>query len=416
MTSPTTGIAAPARHTEFDLTDVDLFADERHHDVFARLRAERPVYWNPTIDGDGFWSLTTYDDVAAAYQDHTSLSSAGGAMMGGSFRNEADTGSGRMLVASDPPWHRLLRAAMHKLFAGTVIDRVRTEVRGLVARALERLHSDGGQDLATDLTLELPAGALMAMLRIPHPDAHHLITLTRKMIGYRDPRLAGGPDDDDRLRLVSIQAEMFEFFADLMTERARVPGDDVVSVLMGTRINGRLLTEEEVIYNCVNVAVGGNETTSYSACSGIVELIKTNGFEAVAANPNLVDPAINEILRWSSTNAYVKRVALRDVQFSGTRISAGQAVALWNVSANRDERQFADAGRFDIERSPNRHLAYGSGVHRCIGAMLAHAELTVLLEAFRAFPARLAIDGEVTRLKSNFILGVTSLPVRVEGR
>ncbi len=408
-------ISAPA----IDLTVVDPFAAGEYHDLFTYLRTHAPVYWNPVPGGDGFWALTRHRDVAAAYNDHANLSSSGGAMLGGSLHSDVDTASGRMLVASDLPRHRMLRQVMHRVFAAEVMERVRTRVRVLVDRAVGDLLANGGCDFATDIALELPRGAVMAIMDVGYEEAAHLVDLTRRMIGYRDPRFGASSADsvrDQRLRLGVVQAEIFEFFADLVRDRAATPGPDLMGILLTAEVNGNQLSEEDILYNCMNVAVGGNETSSYTACAGMAELATEPAHLArLAEQPELVDSAVGEMVRWSSTNAYVQRVALRDTVIGDQLIGAGQIVTLWNVSANYDEEQFPNAHTFDLARSPNRHLSYGSGLHRCIGASFAQVELSVLLERLVAAGVEFELAGPVRRLWSNFILGITELPLAVSG-
>lgn len=399
-----------------NLTDIDSFVRGEHHDMLTWIRENDPVYWHPTDDaGAGFWALTRYSDVAAAYLDNAAFQSSGGAMLGGSFRNEADTAANRMLVSSDPPRHRLLRQVVHRAFAPDIAAEVGRQVARLVETAVDGALADGGCDFATAIATELPAGALMAMVGVDHQDAHHLIGLTRQMIGFRDPAFVD-TTSDDRLRLAMIQAEIFEFFDDLRRERRRRPGSDLVSILLQAEVNGHPLTDEEIIYNCMNVAVGGNETTSHSASAGMIAMSEhPDAWVQLRADPRrLLDSAINEILRWSSTNAYVQRVLTRDVEMGGKLMRRGGSVTLWNVSANRDERQFTDPWSFRVDRSPNRHLSYGSGIHRCIGAMLAHIELTALLRCLVDRDVTFAVSGEVRRVRSNFILGVTTLPLTLQ--
>jgi cytochrome P450 len=398
-----------------DVTDPDAFVRQEHHAMLAWLRENDPVHWHRYGDG-GFWALTRYDDLLTAYRDHTTFSSAGGAMLGGSFRSEADTASNRMLVASDPPRQRLLRQQMHPLFAHDSVTQVSAQVTKLVQAAVDRALADGGCDFATDIAPELPAGALMAMMGLSYEQAHALVDMTRRMIGFRDPNWVD-TSDDERLRLAGIQAEILEFFADIARERRRHPtgGDDVVSLLLRAELNGRPLPEADVLYNCMNVAVGGNETSSYTACSGAIALAENpDEWTRLRDDPGLLDSGINEILRWSSTNAYVQRVATRDVELHGRAIRKGDSVTLWNVSANRDERQFPRANEFRVDRSPNRHLTYGSGIHRCIGAPVAQVELPILFRELLDRKVRFTISGEVVRLRSNFILGVTHLPLTME--
>lgn len=399
-----------------ELTDVELFVLGEHHAVFERLRADEPVFWN--AGGGGFWALTTYEDVVWAYRDHAVFGSERGAILGGSYRSETDTAGGRMLVATDLPRHRLLKQHIHPAMSASVAARTAEVVRELVGKAVARAVGDGGCDFATDIATELPAGALMVIMGIGYEDAHRLIDLTRGMVGFRDDVFVDTSDDDPRLRLAMLQAEIFEFFADLVDERAAdTTGDDVVSRLLRARINGRPLSEEEIYYNCMNVAVGGNETSSYTACTGLLALIEhPDQYTDLLATPALVPTAIDEMLRWSSTNAYVQRVAKSTVRRGDVEIREGDSVTLWNVSANRDEAQFPSANRFDITRTPNRHLSYGSGIHRCVGSPVAESELSVLFDHLGAEGVRFELAGEPRRLRSNFILGLTRLPVRVVAR
>ncbi|MET8327370.1 cytochrome P450 [Streptomyces sp. NPDC005181] len=399
--------------TGIDLTDLDLFARGEHTAAFATLRAEQPIYWNEGADGSRFWALTTYDDVMWAYRNHENFSSGRGAIVGGSFRSEDDTSAGRMLVTTDLPRHRMLKQVIHPSMSPGVAKRVAKQVTELVAKALERVRATGGCDFSTDIAPELPAGALMVIMGISHEEAHHLIGLTRRMVGYRDEIFVdtGG---DARLRLAWLQAEVFEFFSDIVAERRRNPGDDLISTLLEAEVNGRRLNEEEIFYNCMNVAVGGNETSSYTACTGLVALMDhPEQYQRLRETPQLLGSAVEEILRWSSTNAYVQRAAKHDVTRGGIEIKAGDSVTLWNYSANRDEAQFPDAHLFDIARTPNRHLTYGSGLHRCIGAPIAQAELALVFEQIMASGLTFKIAGEVRRLRSNFLLGITRLPLEV---
>lgn len=400
--------------TVVDLTDVDAFVRGEHHRMLARLRRDTPVYWNEGTDGSRFWALTRYDDVLWAYRHHETFSSTRGAIVGGSFRSENDTAANRMLVAADLPRHRLLKQAVQPAFANAMVDAVAAQVRELLDAAVTRLLDRGGGDFATDIATELPAGALMAVVGIGHDDAHELIRMTRRMVGYRDEVFVD-MSGEVRVRLAWLQAEIFEFFADLLAVRRKRPGDDLISILLRARINNRPLSEEEIFYNCMNVAVGGNETSSYTVCTGLLALIEhPDQYDRLAATPGLLDLALNEILRWSSTNAYVQRVAVRDVERHGITIRDGDSVTLWNVSANRDEDQFPDPYVFDVGRTPNRHVTYGSGIHRCIGAPVAQAEMSLLFQRLLSAGVRLHIDGDVRRLRSNFILGITNLPVRVQ--
>jgi cytochrome P450 len=399
-----------AQALDIDLTDLDLFTHGDVRAAFALLRRHDPVHWNETGDG-GFWVLTRHDHVAAAYNDTARLSSRHGTVLGGSYRRSADSAGGQMLIASDPPEHRLLRQQVHRAFLPGMLDRAAVAVRRYLDDALDRLTETGTADFA-ELALELPRGLLAAMFGLDRDEATRLLGLTRRMIAFRDPGYSGG---DEALTLAAAQVEIFDMMTDLMAGRRREPGDDLVSILLAARINGRPMTDGEILYNCLNVAVGGDETTPFTAASAVETFAAhPEQYDRLLAHPEMIDTALHEIFRWTSTNSYVQRTARTDLEIGGRAIGAGQSVTLWNVSANFDESVFPRAEVFDIGRDPNRHLAFGSGPHRCIGLSAAWIELKILLEALIERRLVLAVAGPVRRLRSNFMLGPTSLPVRVE--
>jgi cytochrome P450 len=395
-----------------DLNDTELFVSGDPHAAWAHLRRESPVYWNDAGGGDGFWALTRYRDIADVYRDPAAFSSSQGTVMGGSYRSGADSASGRMLICSDPPEHRLLRQQLHQGFTPDMVRRVSACVTENVREAVDRLLAAGGGDFATEVAPVLPAGLLRAVFDLDRDQIQHLLGLTRAMIGHRDPEWQAGRDET--MTLVGTQVEILDLFAELIELRRREPGDDLVSLLLRAEINGRPMTESQILYNCLNVAVGGNETTPYTATAGVLALIEhPDQADRFARDAALLPSAVEEIFRWTSTNAYVQRTATRDVEIRGTLIGAGQSVTLWNASANRDEDQFPGADRFDVARTPNQHIAFGIGAHRCIGMNPARAEITILFEHLRSLGVRFALAGPIERLRSNFMLGIKHLPVTV---
>ncbi|MFC7827874.1 cytochrome P450 [Streptomyces sp. NPDC057362] len=394
-----------------DLNDLDLFVSGDPHAAWSWLRRNAPVYWNSTPEG-GFWALTKYEDVAAAYIDASAFSSRFGTVLGGSYRSTADTASGQMLICSDPPDHRLLRQQVHKAFAPWMIEKATRRVVEFLDAALDKFVAAGGGDFATEVALELPAGFLSAMFDLGRDDAFRLLRLTRSMIGHKDQEYAGSARTG--MTLVASQVEIFDMISELMERRRREPGGDLVSILCSAEINGRPMTESQILYNCLNVAVGGNETTPYTATAAVLALADhPDQADRLIADPGLLGTAVEEVFRWTSTNAYVQRTATRDVELRGTLIRAGESVTLWNASANRDEEQFPDPDVFDVSRTPNQHLAFGVAAHRCIGMGGARQEITLLMRALAERRLRFEVAGPVERLRSNFMLGVKHLPVTV---
>jgi len=398
-----------------DLADTELFVSGDPFAAWKWLRQNAPVYWTHDGHGGGSWALTRYEDVLRVYLDDVTFSSVEGAVMGGSYRKQRDSASGKMLICTDPPRHRLLRQQLRQGFSPLMLERIKVCIRGLVEPALDQVLAEGGCDFAADVAPLLPTGVLMAMLGLSKPEAGRILDLTRTMIGFGDAEWGAGRAES--AVLVRSQAEILAFFAEILERRRREPGDDLISLLLRSEIKGKRMTEAEILYNCMNVAVGGNETTPSTACGGVLALIEyPDEAQRLAADPSLLPKAVEEILRWTSTNAYVQRLGTRDVEIHGQRILAGQAVTLWNPSANRDEDIFADADRFDVAREPNRHVAFGAGRHHCIGQTVARCEISILLERLLAQGVRFRLDAPVERLRSNFMLGIKHLPVAVADR
>ncbi|ACU72326.1 cytochrome P450 [Catenulispora acidiphila DSM 44928] len=395
-----------------DLDDLDLYTSGDPHAVWARLRREAPVYFNDTPNG-GYWALTRYADVNAVYVDPATYSSKNGTVLGGSYRSDRDTASGQMLICSDPPAHRQLRQHVHQAFGQRMMDVAAGYVADYLGAALDRMTADGGGDFATDIAPQLPAGLLAAMFTIGHADALHLLRLTRTMIGFRDPEYTA-PEAPEAMILAGAQVEIFDFMTDLLAARRREPADDLISILLAARTNGRPLTDSQILYNALNVAVGGDETTPFTA-SAIVETLMAHEREAsrLHADHALLGTAVDEFFRWTSTNAYVCRTTTREVEIRGVPIPAGATLTLWNASANRDEDEFPHADRLDVGRTPNHHLAFGVANHRCVGMPAARMEITLLVREFLRRGLRFAPAGPVERLRSNFMLGIRHLPVTV---
>jgi cytochrome P450 len=398
--------------TQIDLGSTELFADGDPIEAYRWLRENEPVYWNPTDEG-GFWALLKYDDVVEAYLHPEIYSSAKGTMLGGSFRSQSDSASGQMLIATDPPRHHQLRRQVHNAgFGQAKMDLARKGVRACVDDALDRLVRDGGGDIATDVSLALPTGVLAATMALPPEDAAQLQRMTRTMIGFRDSEYRG--DRSSWETLVNSQLDIFEFFFELIEQRRERPDDDLVSRLLEAEVNGMPMSESEILYNCMNVAVGGNETTAHTASYSVLTFIEQpQEYQRLLDNPGLLTTAMEELFRWTSTNTYVQRHATRPLTIRGQRIEEGDALTLWNSSANRDEDAFPKADRFNIARTPNRHLTFGLGRHRCIGSVVARLEMEIFLSRLVERRLRFRLAGPVEKLHSNFAYGIRHLPVEV---
>lgn len=390
---------------KINLTDPSLYSHGDPHASWRWLREHDPVHWHPPGDLPGFWVLTKYDDVRAVYRDPATFSSAGGILL----RPEtygSDPGGGRTLALTDPPHHRQLRALVDDWFAPRSIRALDAGMRDIahdvVTRALER----EGCDFVAEIGARMPLYVICEMMGVPKDDWEHLFTLTNDAFGAADAM--------DRR---AAHLDILQYFEELATTRSKSPADDLVSVLATAKIDGRKLTADEIILNCDNLLVGGTENTRIAASGGMLAFLQhPDQWHALSTEPELLRPAVEEVLRWTSTATHIMRTATAQVTMRGRRIEAGQRVTLWNPSANRDETVFDEPDCFSVHRQPNRHIALGTGEHFCLGGTLGRAELRLLYEELLLCTERIELDGTPVMLSSIIVNGPESLPVKLTPR
>jgi cytochrome P450 len=374
-----------------------------HGDPFAQwrwLRANDPVHWHPPGELPGFWALTRYADVKDAYLDHETFSSARGILLRPD-EHGADPGGGRTLALTDPPRHRMLRGLVDGWFTVRSVRALEAEMadiaRGVVDRALEA----GGCDFVTDVAARVPLYVICRMMGVPEADWEHLYTLTSQAF-------AGG----DALTRRVAHLEILGYFEQLRKARAAEPGDDLVSRLATAAVDGAPLDPRDVILNCDNLFVGGTENTRIAAAGGMLAFLRhPDQWRTLVDDPSLLNSAVEEVLRWTSTATHIMRTATRPVTLHGKRIAAGDRVVFWLPSADRDESVFDDPDRFDVRRRPNRHLALGFGEHFCLGSMLARVELRLLYRELLTRAPRITLNGTPKLLDSIVVNGPKCLPV-----
>lgn len=395
------------RHTiPFGLIDPAAHPDPDACQAWRTLRAEHPVCWvEPQGGAPGFWVITRYQDIAAVYRDTARLSSEQGNMLG-TLLTGGDSAGGRMLVVTDPPRHTGVRRILQGAFSARAMARIADSVRAAAASLVSALADAGGGDFAEDVAAQIPLIAICELLAVPEADRSRMLDLTMAAMG------ADG-SADAAADASAAQRDILLYYAGLLPRRRTAPGDDVVSLLATQEVDGKPLSEAEVLLNCYNIIIGGDETTRLSSTGAALALIEhPEQWRRLKDDAGLLDSAVEEVLRWTTPVTHIGRTATADITIRGCVIAAGDVVTLWNTSANRDEDVFADPYRFDITRRPNRHLTLGHGPHFCLGGPLARVELHVVLEELRSTVAHLELAGPVERLTSSFLTGVSRLPVR----
>ena len=358
----------------------------------------------------GHWALTRHDDVFFASRHPEIFSSALGIVIGDQTAELAEYfGS---MIAMDDPRHTRLRNIVRSAFTPRVLAVIEDSVRQRAARLVDDMvaaHPDGHADIVAELAGPLPLQIICDMMGIPAQDHQQVFHWTNVILGFGDPDTATDFDE-----FVSVAMAIGAYATALADDRRERPGDDLTTALVAAELDGERLTSAEVASFFILLVVAGNETTRNAISHGVLALrrcpeqrdIWWSDYAAVAPT------AVEEIVRWASPVAYMRRTATRDIEMSGVKIAAGDKVTLWYGSANRDETKFDDPWTFDVRRHPNPHVGFGGGgAHFCLGANLARREITVAFEELhRRVPDIRAVE-EPDRLHSAFIHGIKRLPV-----
>ncbi|PPK68822.1 monooxygenase [Actinokineospora auranticolor] len=389
-----------------DLGDPDLYTTLDRHDRWRAYAAEDAVVWSgPGSSPTGFWSVFSHRACAAVLAPSAPFTSEYG-MMIGFDRDHPDTSGGRMMVVSEQERHRRLRKLVGPLLsrasARKLADRVRDEVRGVLDGAL-----DGGVcDVATAIGPRIPAAVVCDILGVPEEDQDMLIDLTNHAFGGEDELFDG-------MTPRQAHTEILVYFDELISARRARPGDDLVSTLL----TDEGLDLDDVLLNCDNVLIGGNETTRHAITGAVHALAEVPGLLAGLRDGSAdVDAAVEEVLRWTSPAMHVLRVTTADTTVNGQDLPPGTPVVAWLPAANRDPAEFDDPEAFRLDRTPNRHITFGHGVHHCLGSALARIELAVVLRELAERVSTVELLAEPTWLRAIVVQGYSRLQVRFTGR
>jgi cytochrome P450 len=397
---------------QIDLTDADFFLTGDPHQAWTIMRAQDPVHWDEKRPGRGYWSLTRYNEARAVYLDAETFSNEHGQIL--TFGDEEWIGNRQMMLLLDPPRHTRMRLIISKRFTPRAVAPEEAHVREIATQVIDAVAEKGECDFVTDVAARVPTAIICEMMGVPRQDQDMMFELGSMAIGSNDPEYQV---DGDRQRTgEAAQQGVFAYFVKLVEERRRNPGTDLVSALVHGWMDGRNLTDMEVLFNCFLLILGGQETTRNTLSGGMLALIENpdqwERLDRAKGDPALMRTTVEEFLRWTSPITHVMRTAMHDTEISGRRIRAGDKVVIWNASANRDEQVFPDPFKFDIGRWPNEHLAFGYGEHFCLGAQLARLELRVMIGEVTRRMREMQLSAPVKRLRSNSHAGIKHMPVR----
>jgi cytochrome P450 len=383
--------------------EYDPYSYEIHEDpypVYRRLRDEAPAYFNAKR---GFWALSRYDDVRAATNDWRTYTSSQGITL-----EPLRRGTEPHIIEMDPPRHTQLRALVSRAFTPNRMAQLEEPIRARTRALMRAFAATGRVDLITDFAALLPMSVISEMLGVPASDQDPLRHAADALL-HREP-------DSDELTPAGIEGAtmLYGYFDALIRERQHAPAEDLLSVLIAAEEHGDALTRSELLGFCFLLIIAGNETTTKLLGNAVFWLAENpEQRAAIAADPTLVAGAVEETLRYDASTQAMARCLTHDVELHGEQLKAGTKVLLLFGSANRDERQWPDADRFDVRRDTAGHFAFGHGIHHCLGAALARLEARVALEELLPVLGDYRVEiRAAARVHSGNVRGFASLPLR----
>jgi cytochrome P450 len=411
---------------QIDFLDLGIFERGEAHEAFRVLRNEAPVRWNEgNHELKGFWSLVKYSDILFVSSHPMQFSSASG-INGPGLRdpennpNATNQPGGVSIITMDPPRHVKIRRLVNKGFTPRAVNAMEPTIRQIARTLVDRLADRDRCDFVLEVASQLPLAVICGLMGIPEPDWPLMFQLTNQTLGAADPEYQAEimPEGERGTIAASTRTgldgrlKMIAYFADMLKERRRAVGEDLVSILLESEVDGERLNEDDILAFCFLLVLAGNETTRNAISGGLQALCEHPSERArLQADMSLIDTAVDEILRWTSPLHHMSRRTMEDIEIRGQLLRKNDAVLMWYPSANRDEEVFDDPYRFDVSRSPNDHLAFGHHEHFCLGAGFAKKEIRVMFEELFARYPNIQMDGPPVRLRSNFINGIKRMPV-----
>jgi cytochrome P450 len=407
-----------------DITSHDTYVEGVPYETFAYLRQHDPVHWTEEAEGRGFWSLTTYDDILFASRNTDVFSSRWGIRL--EDMDDEETEARRTLMEMDAPEHTRLRRLVSRPFAPKSVNDYEDVVRTLAVEVLDALEGEREFNFVQRVARELPMRMLGRLLGLPDADLDWLVQRGDALIGNTDAdftEFVVDQVDTSAYRLLPFRSpvalELFEYAAEQLQARRLSPTHDVLSALLSPTVDGDTLDDLALKNFFTLMVAAGNDTTRYTMTGGLLALIERPMLFARIPTMSLEErkSLVEEMLRWTTVTMHFRRTLTKDIELRGKSLKAGDKVVLWFASADFDETHFDEPLEFRADRTPNDHVAFGlHSPHLCLGAHLARLELRVLFEELARRWKKVELMAPPERLRSNFISGMKTLPLRVTWR
>ncbi len=400
------------------LADPTAYADERRlHAALIHLRANNPVAWVDNPPYRPFWAITKHADIMAIERANDLFLSAPRPLLATAEADDLskahlEAGMGlRTLIHMDDPHHRKVRAIGADWFRPKAMRDLKVRVDELAKRYVDKMRDIGPEcDFVEEIAVNFPLYVIMSLLGLPEDDFPRMHKLTQEMFGGDDEEYKRGTTPEEQM---AVLLDFFAYFAQLTASRREHPTGDLASAIANGRIDGEPLSDVDTASYYVIVASAGHDTTKDAISGGLYALIQNPGeLQRLRDDPGLMGTAVEEMIRWSTPVKEFMRTAAEDTTVRDVPIAKGEAVYLAYVSGNRDEEVFDEPFRFDVGRDPNKHLAFGYGVHFCLGAALARMEMKSLFAELVPRLDSIELAGEPELSATVFVGGLKHLPIR----
>ena len=398
----------------------ETYADEKElHDIFTFMRKEDPVSWVEPDQFRPFWAITKHEDIIEIEkQNELFINDPRTTLMDIPTEDAIKefTGGSHLLVRSlvhmDNPDHQLYRSLTQKWFAPPNLESLKKDIRNIAKEYVNKMVDHGNEcDFAKDVAIFYPLRVIMSILGVPKEDEPRMLRLTQELFGGRDEDMIR--DESETSSESNTITDFFEYFNALTEDRRKNPTNDVSSVIANAKINNEQLGHLEAMSYYVIIATAGHDTTSSSTAGGILALIENpDQLSKLKNNPNLMTSAVEETIRWVTPVKNFFRTATQNYNLKDREIKKDDSILLCYPSGNRDEEIFDDPFKFKVDRSPNRHLAFGHGAHLCLGKYLAKIEMEIFYEELFKKIDNIQLNGEPEWVKASFVSGLKSLPIK----
>jgi cytochrome P450 len=411
MSTPTMDEAARV------LADPQAYTDEaKLHAALTHLRANAPVSRVEVPNYRPFWAITKHADVLDIERNNTLFTNWPRPVLTTAEGDELQAAAGvRTLIHLDDPQHRVVRAIGADWFRPKAMRALKVRVDELAKNYVDKMMAVGPEcDFVQEVAVNYPLYVIMSLLGIPESDFSRMLKLTQELFGSDDSEFKRGSSNEDQLPAL---LDMFGYFNAVTASRREHPTEDLASAIANARIDGEPLSDIETVSYYLIVATAGHDTTSATISGGLHGLIENpDQLQRLRDDLDLMPLATEEMIRWATPVKEFMRTASEDTTVRGVPIAAGESLLLSYVSANRDEEVFVDPFRFDVGRDPNKHLAFGYGVHFCLGAALARMEVSSFFSELLPRLKSIELNGDPETVATTFVGGLKHLPVRYSVR